>query len=234
MGLSLFALHPVGAGLCSYNLPRKKVTSIWISNVPSIDGRYSTATGCKFGTPVSGGAYQDARKVSIEWNARLKHRRSPEFRCRMHQTVTQRPFSPPSFPARRKRRGRRRRVRNDHDGTSRRKRRLLSSVLVSSFPNRKLNLRFGFSYANLIQPLSLGCAEPAPLEGEPRSAHRRKCQGNECRPLSQPAADSSPGRGAFLSAAAEVIPLPGQRRGRGSRWSRTDPRMCPLSACRSA
>ena len=156
-------MHPVGAGLCSYNLPRKKVTSIWISNVPSIDGRYSTATGCKFGTPVSGGAYQDARKVSIEWNARLKHRRSPEFRCRMHQTVTQRPFSPPSFPARRKRRGRRRRVRNDHDGTSRRKRRLLSSVLVSSFPNRKLNLRFGFSYANLIQPLSLGCAEPASL-----------------------------------------------------------------------
>ena len=71
--------------------------------------------------------------------------------------ASQRPFSPPSFPARRKRRGRRRRVRNDHDGTSRRrrvrndhdgtsrrKRRLLSSVLISSFPNRKLNLRFGF------------------------------------------------------------------------------------------
>ena len=36
------------------------------------------------------------------------------------------------------------RVRNDHGGTSRRKRRLLSSVLISSFPNRKLNLRFGF------------------------------------------------------------------------------------------
>ena len=54
------------------------------------------------------------------------------------------------------------------------------------------------------------------------------------RPLSQPAADSSPGRGAFLSAAAEVTPLQGQRRGRGTRWSRTGPRMCPLSACRSA
>ena len=72
------------------------------------------------------------------------NRASPKFRCRMYPTVTQRPFSPPSFPARRKRRGRRRRVRNDHDGTSRRKRRLFSSVLVSSFPNRKLNLRFGF------------------------------------------------------------------------------------------
>ena len=35
------------------------------------------------------------------------------------------------------------RVRNDHGGTSRRKRRLLSSVLISSFPNRELNSRFG-------------------------------------------------------------------------------------------
>ena len=156
-------VHPVGAGLCSYKLPRKTVKSIRISTAPAIDGNCSKATSCKLDAPVSGGAYQDARKVSIEWNVRLKHRRSPEFRCRMRQTVTQRPFSPPSFPARRKRRGRRRRVRNDHDGTSRRKRRLLSSVLVSSFPNRKLNLRFGFSYANLIQPLSLGCAEPASL-----------------------------------------------------------------------
>ena len=48
--------------------PRKKVTSIWISNVPSIDGRYSTATGCKLDAPVSGGAYQDAREVTIVWN----------------------------------------------------------------------------------------------------------------------------------------------------------------------
>ena len=36
------------------------------------------------------------------------------------------------------------RVRNDLDETSRRKRRLLFSEFVSSFPNRKLNLRFGF------------------------------------------------------------------------------------------
>ena len=37
------------------------------------------------------------------------------------------------------------RVRNDHGGTSRRERRLLSSVLISSFPNRKrcAGLRFG-------------------------------------------------------------------------------------------
>ena len=36
--------------------PRKKVTSIWISNVPSIDGRYSMATSCKLDAPVSSGA----------------------------------------------------------------------------------------------------------------------------------------------------------------------------------
>ena len=108
------------------------------------------------------------------WNARRKHWFLPKIRGRKHPTVTQRPFSPPSFPARRKRRGRRRHVRNDHDGTNPCKQGFLSSVLVSSFPNRKLNLRFGFFYANLQQPLSLGSAEPAPLEGEPRSAHRRK------------------------------------------------------------
>ena len=60
------------------------------------------------------------------------------------------------------------RVRNDHDGTNPCKQGFLSSVLISSFPNRELNSRFGFFYANLQQPLSLGCAEPAPLEGEPR------------------------------------------------------------------
>ena len=86
----------------------------------------------------------------------------------------QAPFSPLSFPAQGKRYSRRRRVRNDHDGTNPCRQGFLSSVLVFSFPNRKLNLRFGFFYANLRQPLSLGCAEPAPLEGEPRVPHRRK------------------------------------------------------------
>ena len=33
-----------------------------------MDGRYSTATSYKSDTPVSGGAYQDARKVSLVWN----------------------------------------------------------------------------------------------------------------------------------------------------------------------
>ena len=155
-------MHPVGAGLCSYKLPRKKVKSIRISTAPSIDGNCSTAISCKFGTRVSGGAYQDARKVSLVWNARPKHWDLPEFRCSMHPIVTKRPFSPPSFPARRKRRGRRRHVRNDHDGTKPCKQGFLSSVLVSSFPNRKLNLRFGFFYANLQQPLSQPAAASIP------------------------------------------------------------------------
>ena len=45
-----------------------KVTSIWISTIPSIDGSRSKATSYKFDTPVSGGAYQDAREVTLVWN----------------------------------------------------------------------------------------------------------------------------------------------------------------------
>ena len=98
---------------------------------------------------------------------RPKHWCLPKFRGRMHQTHPQAPFSSISFPARGKRYGRRRRIRTGLDGTSPRySRSLFSSEPVSSFPNRKLNLRFGFFHANLRQPLS------------------------------QPAADSSPGRGA--------------------------------------
>ena len=68
-GFSLFASHLVGAGLCSApTRSRKTVKFIKISAAPSIDGNRSTATSCKFGTPVSGGAYQDAREVTSEWN----------------------------------------------------------------------------------------------------------------------------------------------------------------------
>ena len=57
-----------GAEPRPYNLPRKKVTSIWISIASSIDGNRSKATSIKIDTPVSGGAYQDAREVTSEWN----------------------------------------------------------------------------------------------------------------------------------------------------------------------
>ena len=43
---------------------------------------------------VSGGAYQDAREVSIVWNTRRKHRFLPKFRRRMHQTRPSTLFSP--------------------------------------------------------------------------------------------------------------------------------------------
>ena len=74
--LHLFALDFIicfapcrgGALLRPYKLPRKKATSIKISVAPSIDGNCSKATSYKLDTPVSGGAYQDARKVTIEWN----------------------------------------------------------------------------------------------------------------------------------------------------------------------
>ena len=39
---------------------------IW--SAPSIFSKYSKAASCKFGTPVSGGAYKDASKVIPEWN----------------------------------------------------------------------------------------------------------------------------------------------------------------------
>ena len=57
-----------GAEPHPYNLPRKKVIPIKISVAPSIDSKNSTATSYKFDTPVSGGAYQDAREVTSEWN----------------------------------------------------------------------------------------------------------------------------------------------------------------------
>ena len=78
-------------------LPRKKVRPIKILIAPSIDGNRSKATSCKFGPYVSGGADQDARKVTTEWNAKLKYRDSPEFRRRLHQTHPSAPFLPYLF-----------------------------------------------------------------------------------------------------------------------------------------
>ena len=44
--------------------------------------------------PVSGGAYQDAREVSIEWNARPKYWDLPKIRCSMHPASPRTLFSP--------------------------------------------------------------------------------------------------------------------------------------------
>ena len=91
-----------GAEPRPYNLPRKKVTFIKSLIAPSIDGRYSKATSYKSDTPISGGAYQDTRKVITEWNARLKHRGSPEFRCRMPPRIPTHSFLPHLFSCERK------------------------------------------------------------------------------------------------------------------------------------
>ena len=105
VGLHLFALDFL---FCPYNLPRKKVRTIRFSTAPSIDSNRSKATSSKFDTHRIRRRVVETRKVTIEWNARQKLWFLPEFRRRKHPTVTQRPFSPPSFPARRKRRGSRR------------------------------------------------------------------------------------------------------------------------------
>ena len=44
--------------------------------------------------PISGGAYQDAREVSIEWNARPKYWDLPKIRCSMHPASPRTLFAP--------------------------------------------------------------------------------------------------------------------------------------------
>ena len=118
-------------------------------------------------------------------------------------------FSPPSFLLREKRWGRRRRVRNDHDGTNPCKQGFLSSVLVSSFPNRKLNLRVGFFLCKSVttsQSRLRRASIPTPFipsghfpliggigpwEGSQGMRTAGSTQ-NRRQPLSQPAADSIP------------------------------------------
>ena len=64
-----FGMHKTKASLGrGALLPRKKVTSIRITTASSIDGSRSKATSYKFDTPVSGGAYQDVREVTLVWN----------------------------------------------------------------------------------------------------------------------------------------------------------------------
>ena len=146
--------------------PRKKVTSIWISNAPSIDGRCSTETSCKFGTPVSGGAYQNARKVTIEWNARPKHRDLPEFRGRTHQTRPSAPFLPYLFP----RKGKDRAAGGASETTT--TERILASKasypLCSFFPFQTASETCGLGFSmQICSNLSVSLRLTAPLKGEP-------------------------------------------------------------------
>ena len=82
--------------------PRKEVQIIWIFTAPSIDGNRSKATSCKSNTPVSGGAYQDARKVTLVWNDNQKL--GPQLNSGAGGTNrVQALFSPLSFLLREKR-----------------------------------------------------------------------------------------------------------------------------------
>ena len=111
---------------------------------------------------VSGGAYQDIRKVTTEWNARLKHCGPLKIRGSMHPASPSTLFSPIFSLAREKMGPPEARQNRPRRNKPRCSRSLLSSEPVSSFPNRKLNLRFGFFYANLIQPLSQPPADSIP------------------------------------------------------------------------
>ena len=88
---------------------------------------------------VTGGAYDSVCRVTMCVRRDLSIGACLNCTRSTHQTVTKRPFSPHSFPARRKRMGRRRCVGNGLDGTSLRcSRSLFSSKPVSSSfpPNR--------------------------------------------------------------------------------------------------
>ena len=87
------ALPFVGARQTKQTSPQKGADQR-IRPTPSIDGRYSTETSYKSNTPVSGGAYQDIRKVTTEWNARPKHCSPPKIRCSMHPASPSTLFSP--------------------------------------------------------------------------------------------------------------------------------------------
>ena len=96
---------------------------------------------------VTGGAYQSAREVT--WCVRndYKNRFLPELYPQDAPNASQRPFSPPSFPARRKRWGRRRCVGNGLDGTS------LRAMREVSYPLRPFP---PFQTANALLVCGLG------------------------------------------------------------------------------
>ena len=146
-----------GAEPCPYNLPRKKVAPIKISVAPSIDSSCSKATSCKFGTPVSGGAYQDAREVTIVWNARPKYRFLPEFRGRKHQTASKHSFLPYLFSCERK----------DRAAGGNRQLQICNNLSVSATPSQlpwkgSQGVRAAGSAAEVGNDLSVSCADSIP------------------------------------------------------------------------
>ena len=100
---------------------------------------------------------------------RLKNRALPKIRCKMHPVPPSALFSPIFSRAREKigpseTTGSCKFAAVNHSGAS------------HQLPLHKgaLDARHRKCGKSGRQPLSLGCAEPAPLEGEPRVPHRRK------------------------------------------------------------
>ncbi len=118
--------------------------------------------GSHWGACCRGGAYQDARKVSLVWNARAKHWDLPEFRCSMHPIVTKHSFLPYLFSCERKDRATG--GASEMTTTERAAASDVSFPLCSFLPFQTASQTCGLGFiANLRQPLSLGCAEPASL-----------------------------------------------------------------------
>ena len=139
----------------------------------------------------------ETRKVTTEWNAKLKYWCLPEFRCRKHQTHPSTLFSPIFSLAREKIGPPEARQKRPRRNEALHARLLIlcarfflskpqTEFAVWAFPCRSAttsqpasltaplegeprgaHCRRHRAVANLQQPLSLGCAEPAPLEGEP-------------------------------------------------------------------
>ena len=162
-----------------------------IGSAPSIYGSRSKVTSYKLDTPVSGGAYQDIRKVTTEWNARPKHCSPPKIRCSMHPASPSTLFSP-IFSLAREKMGpsetRQKRPRRNESLQAR----LL--ILCARFFLSKPQTEFAvwvFSM-QICDDLSVSAAPSQhpypfysfgtfppdrgnrPLGGEPRNAHRRK------------------------------------------------------------
>ena len=139
---------------------------------------------------VSGGAYQDAREVSIVWNTRRKHRFLPKFRCRMHQTRPSTLFSPVFSLAREKigpPEARQKRPRRNEPPQA------TSLILCARFFLSKPQTEFAvWVLSQICDNLSVSLRLTAPLKGEPGvRAHSQCLPLCEGKPLSAAAGSQS-------------------------------------------
>ena len=122
---------------------------------------------------VSGGAYQDAREVSIVWNARRKHRFQPKIRCRKHQTRPSTLFAPVFSLAREKMgppEARQKRPRRNKPPQA------TSLILCARFFLSKPQTEFAvWVLSQICDNLSVSLRLTAPLKGEPGVRAHSQC-----------------------------------------------------------